>query len=548
MSRSSLRTVTNISPDGVAIDAYNKDAYLTFTVNCDSLSWVVVAYYDNTDGTSQAFYYPALGVMSAKHNGETFVGWLNKAGSGEDHNFKLGHDYTGIITIFQNFPEGSSNPLNTGDGKYDVLLGSGRIQQLVTSGKSVFIDKDISSIRAPEKYSGRVIGGCMLQIAGNQYLIESYDKSTGEVTLATALPTPFPAAGTLYYLVSNYIDCDPFTFYCRSEPECEITLTRTEEGLKCTGVYSQAENTAMQSYRFELIDKYNNVIDACDNKFTYTFEHTFPVLDGQTYWVRCTVTTQDNFIKQFTESYTAGVTDDTAISNITVQELANGIVSLSWQCDRAGKFSIYRTSDNGDITFVKTVNLYSSSGEYKEYDRTAGTNQGYVYTIVSCVDGAVYKGSSDKIKLSDYKCHISKLTEQESAYGRRVFKQGEIWSFDTNVAHGSLISALGRSLSDTEGDMPQIFYSKSRYDSGSFTAVIDTISTDKGYADLKKWLDFIEQDSLYLYRNEVGDVKIIAITDNPTRDYGSDYADLGLTTISYGWTEAVDIKRAIITA
>ena len=43
-----------------------------------------------------------------------------------------------------------------------------------------------------------------------------------------------------------------------------------------------------------------------------------------------------------------------------------------------------------------------------------------------------------------------------------------------------------------------------------------------------------------------GDAKIIAITGNPTRTYGTAVSDMGITKITYGWTEAADITNAII--
>ena len=89
MSRSTLRTITNINIDGQALDATETHT-LSFKVNCDSLSWISFSEYDNTAGTHRTWHYPRGGQMIAKHNGEYFYGSFG--GNVPGLEYYLGHD------------------------------------------------------------------------------------------------------------------------------------------------------------------------------------------------------------------------------------------------------------------------------------------------------------------------------------------------------------------------------------------------------------------------------------------------------------------------
>ena len=49
-----------------------------------------------------------------------------------------------------------------------------------------------------------------------------------------------------------------------------------------------------------------------------------------------------------------------------------------------------------------------------------------------------------------------------------------------------------------------------------------------------------------MLKTDTGDVKIITITGNPSRQYGSSIAEMGLTRITYTWAEAADIDEVTI--
>ena len=64
---------------------------------------------------------------------------------------------------------------------------------------------------------------------------------------------------------------------------------------------------------------------------------------------------------------------------------------------------------------------------------------------------------------------------------------------------------------------------------------------------IEDWREFIAQTGPFLLKTENGEVKIVAITGDPTRQYGTSLAEIGTVRVTYGWTEVDDIKRAVIT-
>ncbi|MBO5449813.1 MAG: hypothetical protein J5994_10890 [Ruminococcus sp.] len=543
--RSSLRTPTEISLANAVGDAVHKNIGLSFRVNCDSLSWVVVVYRDNETGEQFGWYYPKGGEMLARHNGEIWRGTF-----GPNDWMTAGHDYTAQMTIFQNYPQSVEKPLNTGEGKYDVYMGAGKIQQDSSGTTEAYLDKDITSIRNPERFDGRLIGGCMLKTGTETVLIESYNRYTGKAVLASGLSSA-PKAGDEYKLISNYIDCEPFVFYCRSDPECELTVKRTEEGLTVSGIYSQAEEVAMQSYQFTLMGS-TVELEKSGKKFTYTFEHTFPFNDCKRAGkrVKCIVTTQDNFSKEFYTGYISEEISEGGITNVTAVQHETAYAVIRFETASSGTFSIFREDENGNDVFIKNI-TNAHSGVHYAQDYTAGSNQTYIYTVCACIDGAVYCARSEPVRFTDGRSCLVKLTDKTDVLGRRRFGAGKAFVFECDTDNGAISTVLGNTYDLTNSPTPKLISGGNKFDTGTFTAVLETIDSTglmltSGYARIRAWTDFISQPGLFLYKNGDGDVKVVAITGNPSRTYGADAASLGITGISYEWTEVTDIGMTII--
>ncbi|MBR6968478.1 MAG: hypothetical protein IKH78_08090 [Ruminococcus sp.] len=553
MSRSSLRTVTNISIDGQAVNAYNRTpaVNISFKVNCDSLSWVRVKYYDNTDGTTQSYYYPKGGGMIAKHNGDTFVGSFG--GTVEDPHpyFKLGHDYTGVFTIYQNYPK-SGDADNAGPGKYDVLLGSGRIQEDVTTSTEVYIDKDIISIKAPvyfedsQTHLERLVGGCMLQIDGVQTLIESYNASTGKATLASAVTV---TAGKMYYLVSNYLECDPFYWYCRSDPEVAVTAEYDDaEGLAVSGVYSQAQDVAMQNYQFSCEGEQGN------KSFTYDFDDTFPVPLSlastlHSIGVICEIYTQENaYLKRAVEiPAPAALNTSTLRLNLSENQATRVIQATVVGAPSGSRVFLWRTQNGKNVLIGTKIGLGAS---LTMQDHTAEYGKTYTYTAIlasTANDETIIYSASGEITPTSKITRLALLTENGTSYHRRHFTAGSTQLFDIGCQQSEITQTLGSDVYETESGQPGAVYTDRSYDTGSITVYADRLGSilnpiTSGLASLDAIRTFIASKQPFIMQDNAGNCRIVALT-SAQRIY--DKTSM-MTKLTFGWTEICKVENAVI--
>lgn len=541
MGRSSLRTITNINIDGQTIDAATQRQTLSFKVNCDSLSWITLKYYDNTNGDTFVRYYPKGGVMMAKHNGETFSGWFGYDSETGTSPFTLGHDYTAVPTIYQNYPE-TGHPDNVGEGKYDVILGSGRVQESVSSSASVYIDKGITSIKSPIRYgdpgSERLIGGCMLEIAGVQTLIESYNSRTGLATLTSAITAD---AGTQYSLVSNYLECDPFNWYCRSDPVVTLTAAYGNDGVTVSGEYSQAEGTAMQSYQFSFGDEKG------DKSFTYTFEDAFPLPYDKSAvgsrLVMCDVVTQDGKYEQAGQlprgSYSS-FPGSFATENVSERKVS---LSLSGTFVGTAKIFFWRAEDGCDPVLVGV----SATGMYD--DLTAESGKTYTYRAVVCSNASTGKLMYfDKtLTVTSRRTRITALTENGKSFHRRKFTAGAAMYFDIGTEQESIDRRNGAQLVEVQTGEPNVIYSEQDYESGRLRVYAEMLGSiaepmTDGLSRITAVMNFLNQKRPFLIADNSGNTHIVTIT-SVSREY--DYKT-GMTAIDIGWTELCKISEAII--
>ena len=543
--RSSLRTITDVNIDGQAIDCVSEDYGLSFKVNCDSLSWVVAHYYDYEYGTMQGFYYPAYGTMTAKHNGETFTGNMWPVGAVSSP-FQLGHDYTTIIYIFQNYPESGEHPLNTGPGKYDVLLGSGRIQQ-DSSGNEAYIDPDITSYMSPQMYDGRLIGGCMIRIDGTLYLIKSYNKSTGKITLGDSTTaadiTLNLSQGQLYYLVSNYIQCDPFTWYSRSDPVITFSTAAydTADGIKLAGTYTQAQEVAMQSYQF-----------ACNGEqgsksFSYDFNDKFPLpYQWKNIDISCIASSQENKSVSISDQLLKPTSLDTTTMTLSAVEIPDErkvTLTLS-SIPVPGRVFIWRKDTGSDAVLIKQISTSSSSLTTTDY--TTGTGKSYTYYAVMYYSSTLYTASAG-LTITAKCAKITKITENGTTYHRETFTVSSSIVFDIGAETGDITGNVGASAVITEAGQPAAIFTNDDYEQGSFTTYLDKLGSisgpiNNGIKRIESTRDLFSQNALFLLQDNAGNVRIVTITDvSRSSDYMS-----GLTRLTLSWTEVRKLSECLI--
>ena len=425
-------------------------------------------------------------------------------------------------------------------------MGSGRIKQS-TTGNEAYIDPDITSYMSPQIYDGHLIGGLMLKVNGTLYLIKTYNKNTGKITLGNSTTAEDISLslteGQLYYLVSNYIQCDPFTWYCRSDPAVTIEAEFSRDGISLQGSYSQAQEVAMQSYQFTCNGEKGN------KSFTYTFSDLFPLpYQDRSLDVFCEVSTQENYtaIAGISED---GPTIDTQTMSLSCTELTESryvriVLTPGFMISSELTVFIWRVCE-GQAVLIKTFKKSGSSASIV-YDRTAASGKTYTY-YASAYDGTKLYIATALVSTSAKLVKLTKLTETGTSYHRKTFSLGDSLSFDIGAETGEVREIVGVEPVISENGMPAAVSTNDDYEQGTFTAYLDRLGNisapvDPGTKRVDKIRSFFASGNIYLFQDNAGNSRVITITDvSRSFDYMSQ-----LTKISFSWTEIYKISECLI--
>lgn len=561
--RSSIKTTTNVSYDNRAVDITQEG--LSFRINSDHISYISTTY---TDIDSRATHTRSLGdgVSTDYERGQTITVTM-----ASDTSFVAGHDYMGQMTIYQRQAGDMSQETSTGN--YNVYMGAGKVQESSTTATKVYIDKDISFFRGPVYRSSNTIlaGGCVLRLNDRDLLITAYNATTGEATVAGAKingvtsSTRTTTAGESYKLITNYLICDAFTFYYRTTPTLTLTCELTTNGIEATGTYSQAEGTEIQSWR--MWADYNDAGSGYEQRLSpmklyhethwnTTIEDVFPLSctdgyseipdDPAAVDIYLEVTTQDGVTVQTMQRL-----GFSALNPLTVRNHTTGTAIVTGMPAGGALFTFleqnfWQSESDAFIGCKYTGNTtYSSqTGEYVISTVEWGYNTRYRF-IVCGVDGEgnIYYGKSPEFGSRKRAWSIYKLTRR----GYNIYHTDNGFIFDVDIEPGTIETVVGNTAYGTEGRFPKTVHGSDRYDTGTFTALLGTISSpEHSIYNIERWTKFISQEGPFLLKTDAGDVKIVTITGNPSRQYGSDLVDIGLTRITYTWAEVADINEVEI--
>lgn len=558
--RSTMKTITNVSIDGRAVDTSQEG--LQFTVNSDGLSRVEFNWRDMNTAAARTSYL-GNGWETIKERGGTVTMSLS--------GFTAGHDYICEPIIFQSKTNAAES--DTSPGKYDVFMGGGRLQADSSTATQVYIDKDIGFIHAPVESGSKLIGGCVLRLSNRDLLIRSYNAQTGLATVESATingSSYSPRAttqGEKYSLVTNYLVCDTFAFYARTAPTVALTTELTANGIEVTGAYTQSQGVALRSWKLwgEYADEFFNGVQYTlddETQYTQTIAGIFPPLvsNGASQSpakcdICCEVTTQDGQtatakaeLRYSTENYLLVTATETSIrvqglqagghifvwreQNVWQEEHDSEEDILNW----GGLKFIGDTGVSGDVSGVNTYTLYTAE---------AGHRTTYRY-IVCGVDseGNLHYGVSNEVAVKRRTWSLQHLVRTDYKSYRT---DGNAWEFSVDVQPSAIETVTGNAVYGTEGRFPKYIHGTDRYETGSFAALLGSVAQQETPAyELEKWAEFITQAGPFLLKTENGDVKIVAITGNPTRQYGTTLAELGITRVTYSWAEVDDAGSAVI--
>lgn len=554
--RSVMRTITNVSYDNRAVDCAEESN--AFTINSDHISYISSTY---TDMETRAKFTRTLGdgVTTDYSRGQRIAVSMSSG-------FTAGHDYMCVQTIYQRQAGDMSEETSTGN--YDVYMGAGKVQESSSTATKVYIDKDISFFRGPVYRNTILAGGCVLRLNDRDLLITAYNATTGEATVAGAKingvtsSTRTTTAGESYKLITNYLICDAFTFYYRTTPTLTLTCELTTNGIEATGTYSQAEGAEIQSWRM-WADYATETQFAPEHTirheehFDLEIEDVFPMLASNGYDpddpdypaevdIYLEVTTQDGVTVQTKQEL-----EFSALNPLTITNSTTGTSIVTGMPAGGALFTFleqnfWQSESNAFIgcKYTGSATYISTTGEYVISTPEWGYNTRYRF-IVCGVDGEgnIYYGKSPEFGSRKRAWSIYKLTKR----GYNIYHIDNGFIFDVDIEPGAIETVVGNTAYGTEGRFPKTVHGSDRYDTGTFTALLGIISSPEySIYNIERWMKFISQEGPFLLKTDAGDVKIITITGNPSRQYGSDLADIGLTRITYTWAEVADINEVEI--
>ena len=206
---------------------------------------------------------------------------------------------------------------------------------------------------------------------------------------------------------------------------------------------------------------------------------------------------------------------------------------------------LYNIEDLNNSKILGGSIYFTNEGSVNFIDFEPAGNQNYIYFFI----------------FDDYKCAVIdvNMKEQDGWYiyslkqsetSEKIYVPTEHWNFNCNILNTEIITNIGATVNNAISEKPIITYSDTNYESGSFSAMLETINCptmtfENNYKRIEAWKKFISQDCNFLLKSDKGDSWIVNITETPTRSYDHSF-DVQPTTINYSWVESLDIQKVAI--
>ena len=545
---STLRTPTYPSYEGRTIDK-STESTLTWTNNADYPLMFELAFKDLDSGSASS------GTLSS----EAVRGAIVSANLASY--LTAGHDYACTLTAYGRDPSAAVG--STSPGKYDVLLGTGKLQDDSEVTNKVYLNKGITCIKLPSRNSGTLQGGCAVKISNDTYLITAYNSATGETTISAepingaTSSLRATSAGESYSLISNYVVGQPFTFKVRSEPTCTLSYTINNGMLRVTGEYTQAQNVPLQSYKMSATYTLGNNLSTTiehDTVYGTVISEDFPISpasSGNMCTISCEITTADDCTKTVTLTVpTLATANDITLTKTTgtafnITGRPTGALVHVWREERD------KPEYSTESQYNRTKYIGAISANYYN-DNTAGHQRTYRYHVVAVETtgesaGTVhYSAYTEQYNVYDRTCVLWQLTRLGThKYQLVAYKY---FTFSCDVDSGTVETVTGNAVYKASALKPKYIRGSDGYEIGTLTAILGTVLTPEAEpSDIRKFVEMMTSDGLFLLKTDYGDVKIVAIVDNPARQYGASIEQLGITKVTVTWAEIDDIDTAVIT-
>lgn len=583
-----LQFPTNVYPenecvDCVVLDDRNK---VEFTFNGDFLGCALARFYDYETSTAVLDRY-VIGEMgeTIAYNGDTVTfqrGTLDALSRGKDYVMQLllcqsnngtATDMTLLRGVIQEDVEAMSTTLK-------IENNIGNIYEWNVSGSMCY----------PYEIGDSLITNLMLYVGGEGRQITSYNRDTGEVTLASTL-TYAHSSSERYTIKTNYLTSPLYFFKCRSYPTttCAISVNTDYStsggglalGFEYTGTYSHSELRIDES----LINNYQATLYVNE---TYTSETTQKVLaktdkiysqningiffnkflpykyitnplvenryDGFYYKIALDIVSNDGMVSHRESSWLNLNPLNNPDEYIEITELS---------IEKKGSYNQLtfsaRTSEGEPVSpsekCVQCIRRNVKTNEFCLipihhasiiYDTLVPNKGEFEYTVIAydVNTGRPYLDKSKTVScvMDEEGYYVIALDKWRSSTAYPdSYDTKEVWHFIGEISDTTNVQNNDRYLQVGYGKYTQITSTDVNYMSGELSALLASVHCEgKKYEDdielVRAWRNFVMHDGVYLLKSQKGDVWLVNLTNTQETNYGEMQKELP-TTFSFSWAE-----------
>lgn len=332
-------------------------------------------------------------------------------------------------------------------------------------------------------------------------------------------------------------------------------------------------------YTIDLDDR--EIIGDSDNCYSYHLHYNFPIYTlGNTFQIETILTSYEKQVLDTTTQFSFAepeLTYDYGQVNenysITNGQGINSTVYLQFKSSLKSEstyFNLYRRQSGKTIWkylgFLYKDDTYIDylAANNTEYDYlisravTAGTTEydpskeykAYAFNraVKTAWDGwtitAIYPCETDYIDDTIKNIKQTKKTDmslQSFVCNKKPYKVGDTWTFVADIDSGDILHNINRTVHVGTSRYPTVTTGDNCYQSGTFSANLlsldcPTYNIYDNIEKVNKWIEFINEDCLFILKSDKGDVWVVSISNNTSRQYDETMIPI-LTKASYSWVE-----------
>ena len=332
----------------------------------------------------------------------------------------------------------------------------------------------------------------------------------------------------------------------------------SEEGWFNSGELSfidfEAANSTTYSYKILGINPYGEYINLAN--ITQGVETP---ITASTSWESFKLYTLNNNIGANTNSYTIPMNFVSYLSTSTTNNkitLNQNTLTFSYSSTSADADEIWQKAEEGDILLlgrdiIQYPNIHTSNTKaFRILSKDIGSTQ----------SGNSYNHQVTLQVVSPWEAELQNFVytyNTSDSFGFQLIKSTNnlVWTFYLNCKEGSLTLKQDKTIFNSFSKYPKYSIGKNNYHSGSFSALLGNyngIYYEDNIEIVEKWKEFLEKVEVCLYKNLKGEVMIVVIESDSTREYMNEYANLYNnngeintypTSISFNYVEVDEIRK-----